>query len=741
MGRLVIVSNRLPLTVVKRRDGLRFHPSAGGLATGLASFYRQGDGLWVGWPGIGTERLNADELRQVEERLLEEHCVPVFLSEKDVEAYYLGFSNRTLWPLFHYFTQYTVYERSLWEAYRRVNQAFADAVAELAGPEDTIWVHDYQLMLLPGLLRRRLSRAAIGFFLHIPFPAYEVFRALPWRRDIVEGVLGADLVGFHTYDYALHFIDCALRLVGADQRLGYLTVDRRLVRVDAFPMGIDYDRFASAGASPEVQREVARLRAHLQGRKMVLSVSRLDYSKGIPQRLMAFDLFLEQHPGYREKVTMVVVAVPSRTEVPAYQALKRQIDERISEINGKYGTLDWMPIWYLYRALPFASLAALYRLADVALVTPLRDGMNLIAKEFVSSKADGLGVLILSEMAGSAKELTEALLVNPHNVEEVAAAIHRALTMPADEQVTRNRAMQRHLRQFTVNWWAGEFIEQLRQARALQEDLATRALTDEQRTRLVEAYRRASRRLLLLDYDGTLIPFADRPERALPDAELLELLQRLAADPANSVVIVSGRDRHSLSRWFGELPVGLVAEHGVWIRAAGGDWELAERLQTDWKESIRPILESYAATTPGAFVEEKAFSLVWHYRRADPMVAEARSRELKNALTQLTAPLDLGVLEGDRAVEVKHLLINKGRAVSRWLQTAGGDGQGGYPFVLAIGDDTTDEDMFAAVGPHGHTIKVRFGPTRARWYVEGAREVRRLLTELAQPGHGRAPTA
>ena len=732
MGRLIIVSNRLPLTVVKRRDGLRFHPSAGGLATGLASFYRQGNGLWVGWPGIGAEKLTQDERRHVQERLLDERCVPIFLSEPEVEAYYLGFSNRTLWPLFHYFTQYTVYERSLWEAYRRVNERFAEVLEELAHPDDTIWVHDYQLMLLPGLLRRRLPRAAIGFFLHIPFPAFEVFRALPWRQEIVEGLLGADLIGFHTYDYALHFLDCAHRLAGADQRLGYLTVDHRLVRVDAFPMGIDYDRFAGAASSPEVQREVRRLREHLQGRKMVLSVSRLDYSKGIPQRLAAFDLFLEQHPEYREKVTLVVVAVPSRTEVPAYQALKRQIDERISEINGKHGTLHWMPVWYLYRALPFAALAALYQMADVALVTPLRDGMNLIAKEFVSSKADGGGVLILSEMAGASKELTEALVVNPHNVEEVASALYRALTMPAEEQVARNRAMQQRLRQFTVNRWAGEFVEQLRQVRSLQEDLATRVMTPDHRARLVEDYRRASRRLLLLDYDGTLTPFAERPERALPDAELLGLLQKLCDDPANTVVVVSGRDRHSLERWFGHLKVGLVAEHGVWLKVAGGDWELAERLQTDWKESIRPIMESYAAITPGAFVEEKAFSLVWHYRRADPMLAELRSRELKNALTQLTAPLDLGVLEGDRAIEVKNLRIHKGRAVTRWLEAPTADGKSPYDFVLAIGDDTTDEDMFAAVGPEDYTIKVRFGPTRARFYLESPAQVRELLSELSR---------
>ncbi|WP_324667861.1 bifunctional alpha,alpha-trehalose-phosphate synthase (UDP-forming)/trehalose-phosphatase [Geochorda subterranea] len=730
MARLVVVANRLPVSVIKRKDGLRVSSSPGGLASGLSACFRPESDRWVGWPGIAAERLSMAERESLEGRLRRRGHCPVFLSQEEVERYYLGFSNRTLWPLAHYFPQYAVYDRSLWEAYRRVNQRFAETVVEVVEPGDTIWVHDYQLMLLPGMLRQRLGTdATIGFFLHIPFPSFEVFRTLPWRREMVEGLMGADLVGFHTYDDALHFLESVRRLTGASDNVGRITWEGRVVTVDAFPMGIDVDRYAGASQLPEVEEQLRRVRQQLGATRVVLSVDRLDYSKGIPQRLEAFELFLERHPQYRERVTMVMVAVPSRTEVPAYQALKREVDERISRINGRYGTLGWMPIRYLYRSLPFAALAALYHVADVALVTPLRDGMNLVCKEFVASKRDGRGVLILSEMAGAAKQLPEALLVNPHNVEQMAAALDEALSMSEDDQRARNRLMQQRLRQYDVDWWATTFLRRLEEARGVQRALAQKRLTEADRRAMVQAYRAAQCRLILLDYDGTLVPFAGRPDYAWPDPELLELLQALCDQPRNRVAFVSGRDRHTLTRWLGHLGAAMAAEHGVWLRSPGGEWELVEELaDPQWKRVIRPVLEQFAAQTPGAFVEEKDFSLVWHYRQVDPALASVRLGELKSALMQLTARLDVGVLDGDRAVEVKDAAINKGRVTSRWLEG------GRYDFILAAGDDTTDEDMFAALPAEAYTIKVRFGPTRARYYVDDSRALRDLLAEMARPG-------
>ena len=332
--RLLIVSNRLPLSVEKRKGELHLQPSVGGLATGLGSFYKSYNSLWIGWPGIPSNKRDEKERKALEARLLSEFsCYPVFLSQNDVENYYHGFCNKTLWPLFHYFPQYVVYNESLYETYKRVNRSFCDAVMEAAHEDDIIWVHDYHLMLLPKLIRERMPNATIGFFLHIPFPSFEIFHLLPWRKEILEGLLGADMIGFHTYDYAEYFLGNVRNLLGYEHILNQITGADHIIRVDVFPMGIDYEGYAQAAERPEVQRDVDKLRKKIGETKIILSIDRLDYSKGIPQRLEAFDTFLKKNPGYKEKVTLVLVAVPSRTQVEHYKALKKEVDELIGKIN------------------------------------------------------------------------------------------------------------------------------------------------------------------------------------------------------------------------------------------------------------------------------------------------------------------------------------------------------------------------------------------------------------------------
>lgn len=723
MGRWLIISNRLPITVVKRENQLQFHASAGGLATGLGSFYKSYKSLWIGWPGITLEKIKGKR-GEIEERILAENCYPIFLSQYDIENYYYGFCNKTLWPLFHYFTQYTTYSKNLREAYKRVNELFCKTVVKIANPDDIIWVHDYHLMLLPRLIRERLPEATIGFFLHIPFPSLEVFRLLPGRKEILNGLLGADLIGFHTYDYVLHFLASIRHLLGYEHSFGQITAKGRTIKVDAFPMGIDYERFANAVDHKEVQREIKKIRKKVGESKIILSVCRLDYTKGVPERLEAFDLFLERNPEYREKVSFVLVAVPSRTRVNQYMLLKRQVDELIGRINGKHGTIGWTPIWYIYGSLPFHRLVALYNIADVALVTPLRDGMNLIAKEFIASKRDGRGVLVLSEMTGAAKELGEAIMVNPNNREQVAEALKEALEMPEEDQIERNRIMQIRLQRYDVIRWANEFVDKLLEAKKAQRELGQRRLTQQMRNSLIDHYLKSKRRLILLDYDGTLIPFVVRPERARPDERLLELLRSLSYEPKNEVVIISGRDKATLENWFGSLNMGLVAEHGVWIKEKDGNWEMIEPLKNDWKEEIRPILEIYVDRTPGAFIEEKEFSLVWHYRMADPELGEVRARELKDALLQLTVNLNLGVLEGNKVIEIKNIGINKGRAALRWIKKEK------WGFILAIGDDWTDDDVFAVLPELAYSIKVGLGPSRARFNLDSIMDIRLLLEEL-----------
>lgn len=725
MGRLVIVSNRLPSGVAKRKGKLQFSDSVGGLATGLSSFYESYDSVWIGWPGIGAEKINQEEKEAIRAELSSKSCRPVFLSDDQVENYYHGFSNRTIWPLFHYFPIYAQYLREFWDHYKRVNEIFSEVVLETAQSGDQIWIHDYQLMLLPGLIRNKMPDATIGFFLHIPFPSFEVFRLAPWRQEILEGILGADLVGFHTYDYVQHFLNSVRRLLGYEHTFGQVSAGRRLIKADAFPMGIEYERFAEAVGRDEVQKEAQRILKNARNRKIVLSIDRLDYTKGILQRLEVFDKFLEKNPDYKEKVVLVLVAVPSRTKVDHYRLLKKQVDEVAGRINGRHGTMGWVPVLYLYRSLPFDALVALYKVADVALVTPLRDGMNLIAKEFVATKTDGKGVLILSEMAGAAKELGEALIINPNNMEEVVAALEEALLMPVQEQEKRNLTMQERLQRYDVKRWAKDFVDNLSLVKKLQDELYATRLSKEIRRKVHDDYHKSGKRLILLDYDGTLVSFAEEPDVARPDAQLLRLLRTLSENRQNKVVIISGRKKERLTEWFNDLDLELVAEHAAWMRKNGDRWEAADSLKSEWKDEIRPTLELYVDRTPGSFIEEKDYSLVWHYRKADLELAIVRARELSEDLMHLTSNRNLAVLEGSKVIEVKNAAINKGHAAMRYIGPE-------WDFILAIGDDWTDEDVFAVLPPTAYSIKVGLGPSKARYNIDSFLDVRSLLNELVR---------
>lgn len=725
MIKLLIVSNRLPITVVKRAGNLKFQSSVGGLATGLDSFHKLYQSLWVGWPGIGLERIK-EERRSIEKKLKDKNCHPIFLSHHDVENYYHGFCNKTIWPLFHYFTQHTKYGKNLWESYKRVNEQFCRVITKIAKPDDKIWIHDYQLMLLPKLLRKRKPDATIGFFLHIPFPSSEVFRLLPCRKEIIEGILGADLIGFHTHDYVHHFTETVRRLLGYEYSLGQLVAGGRTVKVDAFPMGINYDEFNNAVNNLDVQKEIEKIRKRVGERKIIVSIDRLDYTKGITERLEAFDLFLEKNPKYRKKVILILVAVPSRTNVDHYILLKKQVDELISKINGKYSDIGWVPIWYLYRLIPFKNLVSLYSIADVALITPLRDGMNLIAKEFVASKINKKGVLVLSEMAGAAKELGESIIVNPNNKEEIADAIKKALTMSDEEQIRRNEVMQKRLQRYNIERWANDFMDRLYHIKRIQQDVYSKIITPEITNKITKDYSKTNRHLILLDYDGTLIPFSGEPEEAKPDDKLLNLLDKLTQIFKNEVVIISGRGKQILEKWFKDLELGLIAEHGVWVKDKKGEWELIEPLRNDWKDQIRPIMEIYVDRTPGSFIEDKDFSLVWHYRKADPKLATMRAAELKDALLHITSNFNLGILEGSKIIEIKNIGINKGRAALKWISKRKWD------FIMVIGDDWTDEDTFAVLPDWAYSIKVGLGISKAKFCIKSPAEVRQLLKDIGE---------
>jgi len=724
MRRLLIVSNRLPVSVEKRKGDLYYKPSVGGLATGLSSFYKSHDCVWVGWPGIATERI-LDTQNEVRDKLISDFsCYPVLLSQGNIEKYYRGYSNRTIWPLFHYFTQHAVYRETSWKEYVKTNELFCGEVELVIKPGDMVWVHDYHLMLLPRMLMDRFPDTAIGFFLHIPFPSSEIFRLLPQREEILKGLLGADLVGFHTHDYVNHFLSSIRRLLGYEHSCGLLMAGEKVLRVDSFPMGIDYEKYRNAGGNAEIQNKSSTYRHELGEKTMILSVDRLDYTKGIIQRLEAFSTFLTVNPEYTGRVTLMLVAVPSRTQVVTYKALKKHIDELVGRINGEFGTMDWTPIRYIYRSLGFTDLASLYCAADVCLVTPLRDGMNLIAKEYVACRRDTGGVLILSELAGAAKELGEAITVNPNNVGEMADALKVALTMPETEQKDRMKVMQERLKRYDARRWAQDFVDRLIDTRKLQEDMHAKKLSEVMRKKMASDYGQSKRSLFLLDYDGTLMPIVDRPQDARPDCGLLALIERLAQNEKSEVVIISGRDRTTLDSWLGGLDVALVSEHGAWIKNRGGDWVAIEPLTGDWKKSIRPILDLYVVRTPGSFIEEKDLSLTWHYRRTDSSTGLFRAGELIDNLLGLTSNLGLQVMSGSKVVEIKVSGVSKERAALQWIS------RGSWDFILAVGDDRTDEDLFAALPPEAYSIKVGLGASRAKYNLDSPGDVLLLLGEL-----------
>jgi trehalose 6-phosphate synthase/phosphatase len=727
MGRLIVVANRLPLNIAKRADEFHFRPSPGGLAVGLSSLPETFERLWVGWPGIASDKLTAKDKNKITDKLATEKSIPIFLSQKQINDYYSGFCNETIWPLFHYFSSRTIYENQFWQTYQQVNQIFCDEVTKVTNSGDYIWIHDYQLMLLPKLLREKFPDLQIGFFLHIPWPSFELFRLLPWRQEILEGLLGADLIGFHTYDYARHFLSSVCRIAGLDHTLGKVVVGNRTVKVDAFPMGINYEKYSQAIDDGGVKLEVNKILQKVGDRKIILSIDRLDYTKGIIQRIEAFDLFLSKNPEYKGKVTLIMVAVPTRTDVEDYQILRSKLEHLVGRINGEHGAIGYIPVWYLYRFLPFKSITALYNAADVALVTPLRDGMNLIAKEFIATKREGKGVLIISEMTGAASELGEAIIVNPNNKASIVAAIKESLEIPVNEQIERNSLMQERLKRYDVLRWSSDFLNALFDVKKNQYEISVRKLSKANRQKLISDYAKSKKRLFLLDYDGTLVGFRDKPAKAGPDDKIMNLLQNLSNDPKNKIIIISGRDKKTLAQWLGCLNTALVAEHGAWIKEKGKDWQSAEggtSLRTDWKDSIRPILELYTVRTPGSIVEEKDFSLVWHYRRANPELAAIRIHELKAALLNLTANLGVGVFEGSKILEIKNHGINKGRAAEFWLINQKWD------FIFAAGDDYTDEEMFACLPDTAYSIKVGASISKARFSVDNVSDLGLILEEL-----------
>ncbi len=725
MPRLLLVSNRLPVTVKLERGRVVAKPSAGGLATGLWGPHQAGDGLWFGWPGDVAE-FDEEQRKQTDAQLAELRTVPLYLSDEEYRRYYEGFSNGVIWPLCHYQTERVTIDSQDFGVYQEVNRRLADVVAASYQPGDTIWVHDYHLLLLPELLRERLADARIGFFLHIPFPSSEVFRILPWREQILRGLLGADLIGFHTHSYLRHFANSVLRLLGIESRTEGLEYAGRRVRLGAFPMGIDAESFAKSSDSDAVRAAVREIRGDNPALRLFVAVDRLDYTKGIPRRLLSFERFLDRNPDLQDKVRFVQVAVPSRDNIGSYQALKRRVEELLGRINSRFATPTSVPIHPMYRSLDKESVIALYRAADVMVVTPIRDGLNLVAKEFCAARTDEDGVLVLSEFAGASAELGEALRVNPYDLDQVADALKRALDMNPEERQTRMRALRRRVFDRNVHDWCRSFLHALEAGGSDPQPrprILSRALFDG----LIAEVTAREPLYLFIDYDGTLVPFATLPLLATPDREIMSLIEALAARPHTFVNLLSGRLRSDLERWFLKLPITLCAEHGLWLRSPGAEWFAVTDVATDWKQQVIEVMEEVTRQTPGSLVESKTASVAWHYRNAEAEFGLLQSHELRVHLIETLANLPVQVLQGDKVVEVRQQGVDKGTAVHRILGERAAEVS-----VVALGDDRTDEDMFAAVPPGSCSIHVGFKTSQARFRLPTYREARAFLQALAR---------
>lgn len=731
--RLVIAAYRLPFKLTKTKKGYKAVQNSGGLVSAILALSENFEtnnkilkNSKIVWAGINDNLSENVTLERFENENFD--ILPVTITPTLNDLFYGGFCNDMIWPLFHYFPSYSVFNNDYYKAYQEANSKYCEELIKIIRPGDFIWIHDYQLMLLPEMIRKKMPDVTIGFFLHIPFPSFEIFRLLPrqWRESIVRGMLGADLIGFHTHDYTQHFIKCVKRTTGFEVHQNIIYTPNKRVKADAFPIGIDYDKFHDACLNGYVLAEKQKIRLHLAKQKLIFSVDRLDYSKGLLLRLKGYETFLEKFPSWHSKAVFNMVVIPSRDKIEKYRKLKKEIESTVGRINGKYSSLAWRPIIYQYKSLSFNELVALYDSSDVGLITPLRDGMNLVAKEYVACQIENKGVLILSEMAGAAAELNEALIINPSDNIEMADAIFNALEMKPEEKHTRLARMQNRISNYNVFTWAFDFFNQTFDTKKLQKLVSVRFINKAISSQIVTDYLTADRRILFLDYDGTLVPYTKFPELATISQNTVAIIKKLSNNVKNQVVIISGRDKKFLEMQFAGVNVSLVAEHGYYIRKGVGDWKATINTGEQWKEDVLPIMNEYVSRCNGTFIEEKTGSIAWHYRNADSDFAQLRLYELRDDLFEIIHhKTDLEILEGHKVLEVKSGKYDKGQAAIALMANQK------FGFILAAGDDKTDEFLFKSLPDSACSIRVGLNPSFAKYNVTDISGLLKLLDGLS----------
>ena len=728
--KIIIVSNRLPITLAEDENGaMTLKHSSGGLVAGLREVHDSSNSTWIGYLGSQQKQRLAPNLKEL---LAEARLEAVHISKKLYSNYYNGYANGVLWPLFHNFLATMSISDEYWEAYTKVNRIFADHILANVTDGAYVWVHDYQLMLLPQFLKEGNSTLKIAYFHHIPFPSSEIFRAIPGRRDLARGLLGADYIGFHTYDYVRHFLQTVQRLVGIQTKVNEIIYQDRPIKVAAHPLGVDFKTISSLSASlPPVEDSYEKL-----GDKPVirfLGIDRLDYTKGLPERLQSFREFLKSFPEYVGKASLLQICVPSRQDINSYNKIRAQVERLVGQINGEFSKPGYTPVQYIFRSQPMEEVVRLYKTSDVCLVTPLRDGLNLVCKEFVAAKEHNDGCLILSEFAGAASEMGEALHVNPYDVKEMAAAMKQALEMPREERLDRMRVLRERLRNNDNIAWAKNFMKSWRM-HVEESVFESKRLEGATENQFLGQLAKKKRLFLFLDYDGTLIPIFKRPELAVPSNRVYQLLNQLSQNRGFIPTIITGRPRSFCEQYFNDVQVNIVAEHGAFIRELGSTWwDQPLQMPAEEFEKFRPdileMLKMYVASVPGSHIEEKETCIVWHYRESEQTFATSQAQVLGESLQQMLAKTSLSVYHGKKTLEIRQTMAHKGFGVEYFLEKEGWDPK--QDALITIGDDTTDEDMHRVHVKENFSVHIGKPNAFSKYYLNAPDDLYNFLETLS----------
>ncbi|KAK6518975.1 threalose-6-phosphate phosphatase [Arthrobotrys megalospora] len=683
------------------------------------------------------DRVNLEEKLSHEGKELGEKIIPVWVvGDKDGDLKngdvvlkdqnrWLDFAQREIWPTFHYLLREPTdgrNERTWWDDFIKFNQAFADKIIEVYKPGDIIWVHDYQLLLVPSMLRQKLSSAYIAFFLHSPFPSSEFFRCMTKRKELLAGVLGANQLGFQSYAYAKHFISSCTRVLGFESSGNGVDAYGAHVAVDVFPIGIDAAKVDQDSHNANIDQKMQAIRELAAGKKIIVGRDRLDSVRGVVQKLRAFEMFLELYPEWREKVILIQVTTPSVSEGPK---VEHQVSELVAHINGTYGSIHFSPVQHFPQYLSQDEYYALLRVADLGLITSVRDGMNTTSLEYVVCQKETHGPVILSEFTGTAGSLCDAFQVNPWDYRGVAEAINTCLSLSAETKEELHSKLYQHVSTNNVQNWTTTFLKGLLTNLASHDQ--SQATPPLDRQALLDQYNKSTRRLFMFDYDGTLTPIVKDPQAAIPTDKIIRTIKTLASDPQNNVWIVSGRDQAFLEQWMGDIAeLGFSAEHGSFVRRPrSSEWvNLTEKFDMAWQKDVLDIFQYYTERTQGSFIERKRCALTWHYRRADPDYGAFQARECQSHLENtVMQKYDVEVMTGKANLEVRPTFVNKGEIAKKLVAEYPDDAK--PDFVLCLGDDTTDEDMFRALRrstlPTEHVFAVTIGAstkmTLASWHL------------------------